>query len=78
MAKSKTEIFAEGLVRTIERYRNLNEGEKYDGIEIADNLCNDLDRPIDIIPVLESLVRNSTWTRAVREGQRPTSPIPTV
>ncbi len=65
--KTKIQLFAERLTKAIEMYRNLNEGERLDAVTLADDLCDDLERPINLVSSLESLVRNAVWMRAKEE-----------
>jgi hypothetical protein len=67
--KAKKQLFAERLAKVIENYRALNEGEKIDGLELADDLCDDLERPTDLVHSLESMVRNVMWMRGKSEAE---------
>lgn len=71
--KSKIQLCAESIAKTIVKFRMLNEGEKLDALSLADDLCDDFDRPIDLIPMLEALVRMTAWTRGNRDAKEQAS-----
>jgi hypothetical protein len=62
--KTKIQLFAERLAKTVDTYCKLNEGEKLDALALADSLCDDLDRPRNLIALLESMTRNVVWMQA--------------